>query len=229
MKAFVLAGGKGTRLGELTKAVQKTMIDVRGKPVLQHQIEFLKRNGIDDIVLSIGYLGDQVRGFFGNGDKFGVRIEYVSESEPLGTAGPLRLAKDILKETFVMINGDTLIDADVQEVVSFHKSKKADATIMLIESDETKTRGIVRMDGDMIREFVEKPEKDTRSLINGGMYVLEPSVIDMVPKGFSMMETDIFPKLAAEGRLVGWAGTVRILDMGTPERLDKANKEWKSM
>src|SRR5437879_2405791 len=101
MKALILAGGRGTRMGDVTKTIQKTMIDLNGKPVLQHQIEFLKRNGIVDILLSVGYLREQITDFFEDGKKFGVKIEYVVEEEPLGTAGPLRLAKDNLKETFV--------------------------------------------------------------------------------------------------------------------------------
>lgn len=227
MIAFVLSGGKGTRLGSMTDSVQKTMIDINGKPVLQHQIEFLKRNGIKDVIFSIGHFSQQIVDFFGDGKKFGVNIEYSVEDEPLGTAGPLRLAKEKLKETFVMINGDTLIDVEIDEVVKFHKEKKSVATIMLVESEETKSRGMVKMKDGMITEFVEKPDKDTRSLINGGMYVLESDVIDYVPEGYAMIETDVFPKLASEGKLAGWTGKVRIMDMGTPERLEKAIREWR--
>lgn len=227
MKALILAGGMGIRLGQLTKMMQKTMIDVNGKPVLQHQLEFLKKNGITDLILSIGYLGKQIQNFFGDGKNFGVKIDYVVEDEPLGTAGPLKLAKNFLKEAFVMINGDTLIDVKIDEVVNFHKKMGGLATIMLVESEETESRGIVKLDGEKIVEFLEKPEEDERRLINGGMYIVEPGLVDMVPEGRCMIEKDIFPKLASQGKLFGWTGNVKILDMGTPERLEKAIKEWK--
>lgn len=227
MKALILAGGKGTRMGDLTKTIQKTMIDLNGKPVLQHQIEFLKKNGITDILLSVGYLKEQIIDFFEDGSRFGVKIGYIIEEEPLGTAGPLKLAKEKLKETFVMVNGDTLTNAKIPDLVNFHKKEKSLTTIMLIHSDETKSRGMVKMKGNKIMEFVEKPDKDTKSLINGGWYVIEPSVIDMVADGYCMLEKEIFPKLAAEGKLSGWQTKAKILDMGTPERLEKALKEWK--
>lgn len=214
-------------MGDFTKTIQKTMISVQGKPVLQHHIEFLKRNGVNEIILSIGHLGHQIREFFGDGSKFGVSIEYAVESVPLGTSGPLKLAKGMLNDTFIMINGDTLIDVKISDVVEFHKKQNVLATIMLVESDETKSRGVAKLVNGKIVEFVEKPDKDTRNLINGGMYVIEPKMIDIVPEGFSMMEKDIFPKLASEGKLAGWTGRVKIMDMGTPERLEKTIKEWK--
>jgi NDP-sugar pyrophosphorylase family protein len=98
---------------------------------------------------------------------------------------------------------------------------------MLIESYETKSRGIAKLVDGKITEFIEKPAEDVRNLINGGMYVIEPEMIDIVPEGFSMIEKDIFPRLAAEGKLAGWTGRVKIMDMGTPERLEKTIKEWK--
>jgi NDP-sugar pyrophosphorylase family protein len=214
-------------MGDTTKNVQKTMIDINGKPVLQHQVEFLKRNGIKDIIFSIGYLGDQVKKFFGDGSKFGVNIDYVVENEPLGTAGPLRLAKAMLDDTFVMINGDTLIDVRISEIVDFHKEQNVLATIMLVESDETKSRGVAKMEGDKIVDFMEKPDADSRNLINGGLYVLEPGVTLMVPEGYCMIEKDIFPQLAKIGKLAGWTGRAKIMDMGTPERLEKTIKEWR--
>ncbi len=214
-------------MGKLTKAIQKIMIDLKGKPVLQHQIEFLKKNGIKEILLSVGYLKEQVIDFFGDGSKFGVEVDYVIEDEPLGTAGPIRLAKEKLNETFIMMNGDTLTNAKILDLVKFHKKEKALATIILVDSEETKSRGMVKMRGNKIVEFVEKPDKDTKSLINGGWYVIEPEVVEMVPNGYCMLETDIFPKIAAEGKLSGWQTKAKILDMGTPERLEKALKEWK--
>lgn len=227
MKALILAGGKGTRMRELTKNIQKTMIDLNGKPVLQHQIEFLKKNGINEILLSVGYFKEQVVDFFQDGSRFGAKIDYIVEDGPLGTAGPLRLAKEKLDETFVVVNGDTLTNAKISELVEFHKKERVLATIMLVHSEETKSRGLVKVSGNKIVDFVEKPDKDMKSLINGGWYIVEPEVIEMIPDGYCMLEKDIFPKLAAEGRLGGWQTKSKILDMGTPERLEKALKEWK--
>ncbi len=227
MQVLMLAGGRGTRMGDMTKTVQKTMIDVRGKPVLQYQIEFFKRQGITDILLSVGYLKEQVMEFFGDGSRFGVKIDYVVEDEPLGTAGPIRLAAKKIRGTFVMINADTLIDAKVTDVVKFHKEAGAPVTVMLVKSDETKSRGMVKMSGDRISEFVEKPDEDTLSYINGGLYVMEPEIVNFVPEGFCMLEKDVFPKLAADGKLAGWTGDARIMDMGTPDRLKKTREDWK--
>jgi len=228
MIALILAGGRGTRMKEITETIQKTMIDVKGKPVLQHQIEFLKKNGITDILISVGYLKEQIIDFFGDGSKFGVRINYIEEDKPLGTAGPLKLAKENLNETFVAMNGDTLrSDVTITDIIEFHKKQGTLATIMLVKSEETKSRGFVKMSGDKIIEFVEKPDKNTIGLINGGLYVIEPDVIKIIPEGYSMIENDIFPKLASMNELSGWVGKAKILDMGTPEGLEKVNNEWR--
>jgi NDP-sugar pyrophosphorylase family protein len=224
-QALILAGGKGTRLRPLTYEIPKVMIPLQGKPFLQHLIEMLKSHGITDIIISIGYLGDQVKEYFGNGSKFGVRIRYVEEKEPLGTAGPLRLAKDMLKSTFVMMNGDEYKEVDLQDMFAFHEKEGGVGTVGLTTTDKPQHYGVAVMKGSRIVMFVEKPEDPVSNLINAGVYILEPEVIDKVPEGFAMVETDVFPALAAQGKLAGYPFEGRWYDLGTFERYEKAIKE----
>jgi NDP-sugar pyrophosphorylase family protein len=130
-KAFILAGGKGTRLKPITHEIPKPLVPLHGKPILEHTFDLLKKYGIKDIIISIGFKGDKIKEYFGNGKKFGVSITYVEETEPLGTAGPLNLARHLLKDTFLMCNADELKNIDLHDMFAFHKESGAIATIAL--------------------------------------------------------------------------------------------------
>ncbi|MBU2590342.1 MAG: nucleotidyltransferase family protein [Nanoarchaeota archaeon] len=228
-KALILAGGKGERLKPITNEMPKPMVPLQGKPILQHAIDLMKRHGIAEIYLSIGYKGDKIKEYFGDGSRFGVKIIYIEENEPLGTAGPLRLAKKYLTETFVMCNADELKNIDLMDMFLFHKEKNAKATIALTTVPDPSLYGVAKLQGNWIMEFLEKPQNPPSNLINAGLYILEPEVIDMVPEGFAMIEKQIFPKIAAEKNLLGYSFTGQWMDTGTMERYARAQEEWKGL
>ena len=230
-KAVILAGGKGTRLRPLTDKIPKALIDIQGRTVTEHLFDLLKKYGIRDCYLAIGYLKDKIKDFFGDGSKFGMNIRYIEEEEALGTAGPLRLIKDELKESFIVSNGDELKDINIPRMYRLHKRKNALITIALTTVNDPTQYGVARLEGSRILEFVEKPKKEDApsNLINSGFYILEPEVIDMIPEGFCMFEKDIFPKLAQMGRLRGFPFQGQWFDTGNFERLERARKLWKGL
>lgn len=233
-KALILAGGKGTRLRPLTYKIPKALVEVQGKTLTEWLFELLKKYGIRDVILSVGYMADKVRDYFTDGSKFGVNLEYVGENpnKPLGTGGPLRLAEPMLKDTFIVSNGDELKCINIPRMFRLHKRKNALATIALTTVNDPSLYGVARLDGSRIIEFVEKPKKEDApsNLINSGFYILEPEVIEMIPGGkFCMLERDVFPQLAKEGRLRGFPFSGQWFDTGNFERLERARKLWKGI
>jgi NDP-sugar pyrophosphorylase family protein len=230
-KAFILAGGKGTRLSNIIKDIPKSLVEVQGKPVLTHIILHLKKQGVKTVILSLGYLGDRIKEHYDKNPVAGVKMVYIFESpdNPLGTAGPLRLIKDLVKSPFIMLNGDTLSDVDMKKFFAVHKKNKALATLVLKELEDTTGRGTVRMDGERIVEFVEKAEPGQHSnCASIGVYVINPEVIDLIPTGKqTSIEKEIFPLIAKQGRLFGFNSKPQYFDIGTPERLEIAIKSWK--
>src|SRR3989344_2716757 len=228
-KAILLVGGRGTRLRPLTDKAPKALLEIQGKTITEHLFDLLKKYGVRDVILCIGYLKDKVKDYFGDGSKFGMNISYVEEEEPLGTAGPLRLAKKYLKDSFIVSNGDELKSINIPRMFRLHKRKDALATIALTTVDDPAHYGVARLDGSRIIEFVEKPSNPPSNLINAGFYILEPEVIDMIPAGFSMLEKDVFPKLAKLGRLRGFPFAGQWFDIGTIERYKLAEKSWEGI
>jgi NDP-sugar pyrophosphorylase family protein len=229
-KAIILAGGKGTRMRPLTYEMPKPMIPLKGKPLIQHIIELCRKYEIRDIILSIGYLGDKIREHFGDGSHLGVSITYIEEHEEMGTAGPLLLAKEMLKGPFLMFNGDVLSNIDLADLISFHSEQNGLATIALTQVEDTSSFGVARLKGHKIVGFVEKPKGGEDSkLINAGVYILQPEVLGYIPKGKAMLERDVFPKLAEEGKLYGYPFDGQWFDTGTPEAYERAIKNWKGI
>lgn len=226
-KAYLLVGGEGTRLRPLTLKTPKALIQVKGKPMIEHIIDHLAGHGIEEFYLSVGYLREKIMDYFGDGSSKGVGIEYVVEEERLGTAGGLNLAKDQLTERFVMMNGDVLSRVDLGALEKFHEKMGGLGSLTLREVPDARTYGAMEMDGDKILDFVEKSENPPSNLINAGFYLLEPEVFNYVPKeGFSMVERDVFPQMAKGGKLFGYVYSGPWMDIGTPERLDEANRLW---
>ena len=228
-KAVLLVGGRGTRLRPLTDKMPKALLPVHGKTITEHLFDLLKKYGIRDSVLCVGYLKDKIKEKFGDGSGIGMNISYVEENEPLGTAGPLKLAKKYLKDSFIVSNGDELKNINIPRMFRLHKRKDALATIALTTVDDPSHYGVARLDGSRIIEFVEKPSKPVSNLINAGFYIIEPEVIDMIPDGFSMLEKDVFPKLAKLGRLRGFPFSGQWFDIGNIERYKMAEKKWKGI
>lgn len=230
MKAVIMAGGEGTRLRPLTSNCPKPMLPLANRPMMEHIIDLLKRHGITDIVVTVAFLPNQIRNYFGDGSEFGVRITYATEDEPLGTAGSVRNAMDQLDEQFLVISGDVLTDLDLGEIIAFHNEKKALATIGLVAVENPLEFGIVitREDGS-IERFLEKPTwgqvfSDT---INTGIFVLEPEIFDYiapdVPVDFS---GEVFPAILADGQaLYGAVAEGYWEDVGTLEAYLSAHKD----
>ena len=225
-KAVLLVGGRGNRLRPLTDKTPKGLLQVHHKPIIEHIFDLLKKYGIRDVILSTGYLKEKIKDYFGDGSMFGMSVIYVEEDEPLGTAGPLKLAKKYLKDSFIASNGDELKNINIPRMFRLHKRKNALATIALTTVDDPSHYGVARLDGSRIIEFVEKPTHAPSNLINAGFYILEPEVIDMIPDGFSMLEKNVFPKLAHLGRLRGFPFAGQWFDIGSIERYKIAEKKW---
>jgi len=227
-KAVILVGGKGTRLRPATLKMPKCMMEIQGRTVTEHLFDLLKKYGIRDIIMSVGYMKEKIKDYYGDGSKFGVDITYVEEDEQLGTAGPLKLTKKYLNDSFIVTNGDELKNLNIPRMFRLHKRKDALATIALTTVTDPSQYGVARLSGSRILEFIEKPKADESpsNLINSGFYILEPEVIDMIPDGFSMLEKDVFPKLANRGRLRGFPFAGQWFDIGNLERYEAAKKKW---
>jgi mannose-1-phosphate guanylyltransferase len=209
-------------LRPLTSRVPKPVVSLAGQPFMSYMLRWLRAHGVDDIVLSCGFLPDGVRAVLGDGSQYGVRVRYVEEPSPLGTGGALKYAEDLLQERFFMLNGDILTDLDLTAQLAQHEATGARATLALVGVDDPSAYGLVRRNPDLsVRQFVEKPnfdEIDTH-LINAGAYILERSVLDvMAPAGSRIsIERDVFPRLVDDG-LYGWEGSGYWMDIGTPHR-----------
>ncbi len=228
MKAVVMAGGEGTRLRPLTSNQPKPMVPIVGKPCMEHIIELLREHGFEDIIVTVAFLPQAIRSYFGVGENLGVAIEYSVEESPLGTAGSVRLASDKLDETFLIISGDALCDFDLSKLVAFHRERRAAVTIGLKSVPNPLEFGIVVTDDEgRIERFLEKPSwgqvfSDT---INTGVYVLEPEVLEHVPtdRPFDFSK-ELFPLLLEMGRpLYGFPMEGYWQDVGNLEQYRQAN------
>ena len=205
MKALVLAAGYGKRLEPLTKAVPKPMVPVANKPIMQYNLELLKRYGIKDVIANIHYFPEQVENYFGDGSSLGVNLQYSFEEQLLGTAGGARKMCEAMRidGTFIVISSDVLTDVNISRMLAFHKKKKALATIALVPVEETSQYGVVVLnDLDKITAFQEKPAKHQAlsNLVNTGIYIFEPEILDLVPKeGPYDFGNQVFPRLVADG------------------------------
>lgn len=230
-KAFILAAGKGLKMRPFTYEMPKTMIPVHGRPILEYTIELLRNYDIRNIIILIGYLGQKIKNYFGDGTKYGVKITYITEKKEVGTARPLLLAKRYLKEkSFLLIYGDILVDIDLADMISFHQEEKGIATVALTSVAEPSPYGVVKLRGNKILGFEEKPTRDLRlsRLISSGLFIMEPEIFEYVPKKpYSMLEKDVLPRLAKEGKLRGFPFEGQWFDVGTPEIYERVLKEWK--
>jgi len=232
MKAFILAAGLGTRLRSLGLDVPKVMVPIGGKPLLEHHLELFKRQGIREFIVNLHYLPEKITDYFGDGRKFGVSITYSHEPELLGTAGAVKkMEADLRGGSFIVFYGDNLVRVDFAPLVEFHRARQAEVTVALFASPEPWTGGVVETDSNgRVLRFVEKPDRKqvSTNLISAGILVLEPQVLDVIPAGqFYDFGRDVFPKLLAERRPVyAMEPKAYIQDVGTPERLAKAQRDF---
>src|SRR5215213_1399789 len=228
MKAVVMAGGEGTRLRPLTSNQPKPMVPIVGKPCMEHILDLLKRHEFEDVIVTVAFLPQAIRGYFGDGEALGLNIDYSIEESPLGTAGSVRLASGQLNDTFLVISGDALCDIDLQDLVAFHREKGAAVTIGLKSVENPLEFGIVVTDEDgKVERFLEKPSwgqvfSDT---INTGIYVLEPEVLRHIPTDRPYdFSKELFPLLLEMGRpLYGYVFEDYWQDIGNLDQFRQAN------
>ena len=225
-----MAGGEGTRLRPLTSNTPKPLLTVAGRPMMEHVILLLKQHGIRDIVVTVAFMANAIRDYFGDGSEFGVELTYVDEPSPLGTAGSVRNAANLLDERFMVLSGDVITDIDLTRIVDFHESREAMATIGLTPVDKPLDFGIVitRDDGSIDR-FLEKPTwgqvfSDT---INTGIYVLEPEIFDSIEEGQPVdFSAEVFPELLRQGKALYGAVTHGYWeDVGTLDAYLRVHKD----
>jgi mannose-1-phosphate guanylyltransferase len=229
MRAVVLVGGFGTRLRPLTLTTPKPMLPVGHVPIIERLVDNLAKGGVKDVTLALGFKPEPFIEAFPTGECNGVTLHYAVEPEPLDTAGAIKFAAEYsgIDDTFVVANGDVLTDLDIAALVDFHREHAAEATIHLIGVDDPSAFGVVAVDADgRVERFVEKPAPSTApsNQINGGTYVLEPSVLARIPSGRRVsIERETFPAVVVDGRLFAMATDDYWLDAGNPELYLQAN------
>ncbi len=237
MKAIIIAGGKGERLRPLTDTLPKPMIEVAGKPIIEHIINLLKKNGITDFIFSLCYLPIKFKNYFGNGKRFGINIQYIYENEasPLGTAGNLSLARDLIDSTFIVTYADILRDLNIADMIKFHKNKKAFATLNIYKRFGENPKSSVLFDkNNKITNFLERPKPNELNnnfvWANGSFYIFEPAIFNFIPHNkFTDFGKDVFPKLLKDGKnLYAYPSDSFFVDIGNHEKLAQASEMLKS-
>jgi NDP-sugar pyrophosphorylase family protein len=231
MKAILLAGGKGTRLRPLTIHTPKPIVPIFNRAFLHYQIDLLKQvPEIDEIILSLNYQPRRIEEIFGDGSALDIRIRYVVEPAPLGTAGAIKYAGDSLTESVVVFNGDVLTQIDLGAVIRLHRERRARATIVLTPVDNPTAYGLVETEADgTVRRFLEKPSADeiTTNNINAGIYVLEPDTFDRIPSAVPWsIERSYFPSLIERREtFVAYIYNGYWIDIGTPEKYVQVHRD----
>lgn len=222
MQAVILVGGLGSRLRPITYDIPKALVPLRNRPFMGYMLDFLRNGGLDGAVLSLGYLPDPIQDYLCEHDLQGFSVDYAVEDRALGTAGGIKNAQQYLRGDgpVVAVNGDVLSGADLGNLVEVHRKSGALATITLTSVEDPTAYGLVEVDHEMVvRRFIEKPAADevTTNLVNAGIYVLEPEVLDMIPPGREVsIEREVFPELQAMGRLGAHVSSSYWRDIGTP-------------
>ena len=239
MQAVIMAGGKGTRLAAVTKDIPKPMVPINGKPLLEYQIENLRENGVKDVILIVGYLGDVIRDHFGDGSSFGVDISYYVEDTPLGTAGALAKIKDQLNDTFFLVFGDLFININYDRFLEFHHNHDALITLFAhpnshpYDSDIIITNDENRVTGWSYKKDVRT--KDYRNLVNAGLYVVQKTAIEVIERIQTTKEDEkvdlekelIIPTIS-EAPVYAYHSTEYVKDIGTPDRLEKVTADFRN-
>ncbi len=229
MQTLILAGGLGSRLQEVIHHYPKPMALIDGRPFLEYLILQLKKHNLTEIVLCIGYLREKIKEYFQDGTRWGVEIEYSEEEKPLGTGGAIKLAESFIgSDSFLVLNGDSYLDVDFDELIGFHKLREAMATLALVQINKPERYGLVEIDKNShITSFREKGAISKSNLINGGVYVFQKEMFNSISRGNVSLEEDIFPKLIGK-RFYGKPHRTYFIDIGVPEDYGKIQKEsWK--
>lgn len=230
MKAVILAGGKGTRLGNLTQEIPKPMILIGDKPLLHHQVDLLVRYGFKEIFILVNYLKNPITRYFNDGSKFGACIDYFEEPSPLGTVGGIKEIENQLTGDFLVLYGDVMVSMDLNRLAAFHSERNSECTLVLHPNDHPHDSDLVEMDDESrIIAFHAKPHPSgiwQHNMVNAGVYILSPVILEMLEKGKKAdFGRDIFPALYKNIRMYGYHTTEYLKDMGTPDRLEKVQND----
>lgn len=228
MKALILIGGLGTRLRPLTCFTPKPLLPIVNRTFLEYQFELLRKHGIKEVILCVAYLSHEFENYYGTGKKWGLKLRYVYEKEPLGTGGAIRNALKYITGSTLIFNGDILSDFDLSSMLKYHKTKKAFITIGLIRVKDPTIYGLVETDKTgKIERFLEKPSWDeiTCNTVNAGIYIFEPDVLKFIPEGINFsVERGLFPNLLNQNfGLFGYSSSGYWLDIGTIEKYMQAH------
>lgn len=229
MQTVIMAGGKGTRIASVNAEVPKPMLEVCGKPILEHQIEVLKRQKLTDIILVIGYLGNVIRDYFQDGSKYGVHISYIEEKELLGTAGSFYYLKDIIQDDFFLLNGDLIFDVDLHRFMNFHKEKHALATLFTHPNNHPYDSGLIIANEDgTITKWIHKEEERgfLRNRVNAGIHIISPMVLERFTElKKTDLDREVLKPLIPSGRVYAYDSPEYVKDMGTPERYRQVEQD----
>jgi len=235
-QAVIMAGGKGTRLAELTKdVIPKPMVPLLGKPLLERQVECLKQNGITDIIMVIGHLGEVIRTYFGNGSKWGVNIRYFLEDKPLGTAGALPQMAGILANKFILMFGDLLLDVDFQRMVAFHQAKQALVTLFVHPNSHPFDSDVIQTDCENRVIGFDSKHNDRSgywyaNCVNAGLYIMEKKILEHISANKKVdLEKEVLSLLCQRNAVVyAYSSPEYVKDVGTVERIRQAEQELKN-
>lgn len=241
MKTVIMAGGRGTRISSLKDNIPKPMLKIKNKPVLEHEIECLSRQGFTDIVITVNYLADVIINYFGNGSgispatgkPFGVNIEYYFEKEPLGNAGALFKIKEKLTEDFLLLNADIMFDIDFDRFVSFHKRHGGIVTLFTHPNSHPYDSGlIVTGKNDSVAEWISKEENRPeyyKNCVNAGLHVINPELLEIKPDTKKVdLDRQLLKPLAGTGKMFCYNSPEYVKDMGTPERFYSVCRDLKA-
>jgi NDP-sugar pyrophosphorylase family protein len=226
-QAVILAGGQGVKMRPLTYEVPKLLIQVHGRPLIAYTLELLRENGIRDVIIATGHLGEKIQQLLGNGDKYGIKIAYSHEKKPLGTAGALSGAASLItNKPFLVINGDVLVKINLKEMIRFHEEEKFMVTMALTSTKETTGYGTVSLQGEKIVNFAGKEEPIISQLVNAGIYICSPNFLLYLKNNKKPNLDDVFPQLSKEGKLAGFTFEGDWFEISTPESYERALKKW---
>lgn len=230
MKLVLMAGGQGVRLRPLTYNIPKPMVPINGKPMLEYNIEWAKKNGVTEIMICSGYLSKVIENYFGDGSKFGVKISYSVEKEALGTGGALSLIKDFVgDEDFILLYADILCKVDFNNLMRFHKNNNADCTLVVQPSSHPEEADLIELEGNKVVKFWNRPHvgKLPENLANSGLHVLNGKLLDLIPQKKYSLENDFLVLLVRDYKICGYQTSEFMEDMGRMERIKEIEKRFK--
>ena len=233
MKVVIMSGGRGTRISELFPDIPKPLIPICGKPVLEHEIECLREQGFTDIILTVSHMAEKIIDYFGDGERFGVHIEYFVEDKPLGNAGALFRLRDKLTEDFLLLNADSVFNIDFNRFVDFHKSHNALATLFTHPNDHPYDSGLIIADGNKsVQKWLAKEDERPefyKNRVNAGLHIISPKLLENdidLPK--IDLDRHLLKPLAGSGKMFCYDSPEYVKDMGTPERFEAVTKDFGS-